>query len=246
MVGIVSTSVSSSHSPRPSSRARRGSRRSLIIVCTILSLFLVGAVVAIKGNVSGTEFAPSHFQTRDFAFYEIPFFHIQITPITRKNTTGAVQRQLRAKGWITVPRGKKPTQWHLVSLSRGPTATPAVAGLLSDQMQIQDSTNPFWVGWNSDHPNRASVLWPTVQQLAERELYVLIPELFQMARTLPGKDNAAEMTAAIDRWLIGQYVGLVKDLRDADRGVLADELLAEAIRDYPSSPELADLRSSGG
>ncbi|WP_182866063.1 hypothetical protein [Stieleria mannarensis] len=215
-------------------------------MCTVLSLFLVATVVAIKGNVSGTEFAPSHFQTRQFSFYEIPFLHLQITPITRRDSTGPLARQIRAKGWITVVRGKKPSGWHLVSLRRGPTSTPAVAGLLTDTMQLQDSGSPFWVSWNNDHPNRASVLWPTVQRLAERELYVMLPELFQLARTLPGQDNAAELTAAVDRWLVDQYVMLVNDLRDADRADLADDLLAEARRDYPASQQLADLDSRGG
>ncbi|WP_233903197.1 hypothetical protein [Stieleria maiorica] len=207
---------------------------------------MVATVVAIKGSVSGTEFAPSHFQTRQFSFYEIPFFHVQITPITRTDTTGPLARQIRAKGWISIVRGKKPSHWHLVSLRRGPTNTPAVAGLLTDTMQLQDSGGPFWVGWNNDHPNRASVLWPAVQRLAERELYVMLPELFQLARTLPGKDNAGELTAVIDRWLVDQYVMLVKDLRDADRRDLADDLLAEARRDYPASQQLADLDSRGG
>lgn len=246
MDGIVSTSVSSSNSSDPSSRRRRGSRRSLIIVCSVLSLFLVGAVVVFKGHVSGTEFAPSHFQTREFSFYEVPFLHIQITPIDRKNITGPVARQILAKSWINVPRGTPPVDWHLVVLYRGPTGTPAVAGLLIDELALQESGNAFWKRWNTDHPQRASVLWPTVQLLAQRELYILIPELMHLARSLPGNDNAVELQADVDVWLIGQYASLVKDLREADRAVLADEMLAEALSDYPSSAELADLRGTGG
>ena len=242
---IVSTSVSSSNSPEKSSRSRKGSRRTLIVVCSILSLFLVAAVVLIKGNVSGTEFAPSHFQTREFSFYEILFLHIQITPIDRKNNTGPVERQLRAKSWISVPRGKQPTTWHLVSLSRGVAATPAVAGLLIDELRVQSTGAPFWESWNKDYPQRASVLWPTVQLLAERELYLMIPELLQLARNLPGDDNAAKLSAEMDRWLISQYVGLVDDLRAADRHLLAGEMLTEALSDYPDSQELAQLRGAG-
>jgi hypothetical protein len=215
----------------------------LIIVCTLLSVLLISAVVAIKGHVSGSEFSPSHFQTREFTFYEIPFVHLQITPIRRKDTTTGIARQIRAKSWINVPRGQKPTQWHLISLWRGPTATPAVASLLSKELELQGSAGSFWEDWNSDHPQRASALWPVVQRLAERELYIMIPELLQTARTLPGSDDAVTLSAAIDRWLIDQYVGLVKDLRDAQRIVLADELLAEAMTDFPQSETLAALKS---
>ena len=207
-----------------------------------MSILLVTVVVLLKGSVSGTEFAPSHFQTREFSFYEIPFLHIQITPITRKDKTGPIARQIRANSWITVPRGQKPTNWHLVALNRGPTGTPAVAGLLTDGLAIESANGSFWKIWNDDHPKRASVLWPTVQRLAERELYVIIPELMQLARTLPGDDDANLLADQIDRWLIEQYTGLVKDLRDADRMVLADEMLAEAIGDFPASQELADLK----
>ncbi|MCA9138546.1 MAG: hypothetical protein KDB00_17365 [Planctomycetales bacterium] len=214
----------------------------LIITCSILSIALVAIVVTIKGSVSGSEFAPSHFETRVFSFYEIPFLHIQITPIKRKNTTGPISRQLRAKSWINPPRGQAPTTWHLVELSRGPTGTPAVAELLTSELEIRDSTGLVWEQWNLDHPNRAAVLWPVVQRLSERELYVIIPELLLLARTLPGSDDANALSAEIDRWLVGQYAGLVKDLRDAKRTVLADEMLEEAIADYPNSPELAALR----
>lgn len=241
MVGTLSTSVSSSNSANKSNRSRGSSRRALIIICTLLSVLLIGAVVGIKGHVSGTEFAPSHFQTREFTFYEIPFLHIQITPIRRKDTTGPIARQIRVKSWIVAPRGQKPSNWHLVSLSRGPTATPAVASLLTSELELQGSAGSFWENWNSDHPKRASALWPVVQRLADRELYVMIPELLLLARTLPGNDDAVKLTAAIDRWLIDQYVGLVKDLRDADRIALADELLGEAMTDFPQSEALAGL-----
>ena len=211
-----------------------------------MSLALVAGIVMVKGRVSGREFAPSHFQTRQFSFYEIPFLHVQITPIERKNTTGPVSRQLKAKGWIQVPRGKKPTDWHLVSLQRGIGGTPAVAGLLIDELELQYSGSAFWKTWNTDNPKRASVLWPAVQRLAERELYVMIPELMQLARTLPGDDDKAKLSAAIDSWLISQYAGLVVDLREAERDRLAEEILTEAIADYPDSQLLIDLRPADG
>ena len=67
-----------------------------------------------------------------------------------------------------------------------------------------------------------------------------------LARSLPGGDNAAELSAAIDQWMISQYVDLIQDLRDADRDVLAQELLEEATADYPESERLADLKSAAG
>lgn len=242
MVGTLSTSVSSSPSPNLDYRGRRGSRRPLIIICTILTVFLVAAVMMIKGRVSGTEFSPSHFQTRDFFFYEIPYLHVQLTPIRRSNSTGSFTLQIRAKSWINVPRGVPPSNWHLVTLWRGPTEIPAVASLLVRELELPESGGLFWENWNTDHPNRASVLWPLVQRLADRELYVLVPELMLLARTLPGDDDADKLAAVANQWVVDQYVGLVNDLRDADRGVLADDLLDEAISDFPLSKVLTALK----
>lgn len=243
MVGTVSTSVSSSNSNAKPSRGRPKTRRVLVITCVFLSLALLGTLVGIKGRVSGSEFAPSHFQTREFSFYEIPFLHIQITPIKRKNTTGAIARQLRAKSWISVPRGNPPSVWHIVRLWRGPSNTTAVASLLTEQLRVGQGSGGFWKNWNSEHPNRASVLWPQVQELAERELYVLIPELMLLARSLPGDDSPNALSDAIDQWLVDQYSGLVTDFRDANRLMLADELLTEALNDYPDSPQLNELKA---
>jgi len=231
----VSTSVSTSQS----SRRGRKPRRALIILSSILCTLLIAGIVYVKGNVSGTEFAPSHFQTREFSFFEIPFLHIQITPVRRSNVTDSVARQVRTSSWISVPRGKRPSTWHLVRLSRGPTTTPAIAELLTSELTLRGNSGPFWKDWNNNHPARAAILWPVVQRLAGRELYLLIPELMRLARTHPDEKNLA---GRIDRWLIDEYASLIADLRDADRTALADSLLAEAIDDYPEADALRQLR----
>ncbi len=214
----------------------------IIALCTVLTVSGAAMLVAIKGNVRGTEFAPSHFQTRQFSFYEIPGLSWQITPIRRSNSTAPLTTQIRTKGWINVPRGRQPDSWHLVRLSRGPSTTPAVASLLVDAMKVGLPNQAFWRRWNRNHPGHAAVLWPIVQQLAERELYVLIPELMALARSFPGQDDPTMLAIAIDDWLIDQYAGLVVDLRAADRPTLAGELLDEALRDYPRAPPLVELK----
>lgn len=236
--------MSTSDSTR-TSRRRRRSNKPLILVCGILATLLVGIVVFIKGSVSGTEFSPNHFQTRDFSFYEIPILSVQITPVSRKNTTGKTASHLRTSSLITAPRGKQPDDWQLVSISRGPSSTPAHAALLTQALELQNENGFFWIEWNKANPNRAAVLWPVIQRLARRELYVLIPELMELARSLSGDDDGELLSAAVDPWLEGQYVELVKDLREADRTPLADELLVEMLADYPDSADLKKLTGDG-
>ncbi|MEO1530383.1 MAG: hypothetical protein AAFX06_33765, partial [Planctomycetota bacterium] len=77
-------------------------------------------------------------------------------------------------------------------------------------------------------------------RLADRELYVLIPELLQIARTQPA-DDGPKLAALIDDWLVGEYAELIRDMRLADRRELAESLLGEALKDYPESTALLEL-----
>ncbi|NNE01412.1 MAG: hypothetical protein HKN47_29200 [Pirellulaceae bacterium] len=197
-------------------------------------------VVRTQGHVSGQEFAPSHFQVRNFSFYEIPLLHIQITPIRRKGVALPVATYVRQSSLIGAPKGT-PDKWHLVSLSRGLSGTTAAdADLMVTHLNLTDGTDVYWRKWSIDHPKRAAVLWPTVQRLAERELYILIPAVFELAQ----KDLTAEQLATkIDTLLRRQYRSLVVDMRQADRGELADQLLKEAISDYPDDKNLQALQT---
>lgn len=240
----MSTSVSSSPKAKKSNRSRSRPTRTLFLVGGVLVGALFAIVIAIRGRVSGVEFAPSHFQTRSFSFYEIPFVHWAITPITRKVSTEPVARQIRTKSWITTPRGKAPSDWHIASISRGPSTTPGDASLLTSTLELRSGGKAFWKQWNLDHPRSAAVLWPIVQKLAKRELYVIIPELLLLARTLPGGDDPATLRSAITDWLPDQYVGLIRDQRAAKNQQFAADLLAEALDDYPDSEALRTLQSS--
>lgn len=233
----MSTSVS-----RPRSK-RKGSRRTVTVICSVMTILLVGGVILIQGSVSGTEFAPSHFQTRTFSFHEIPFLHLQITPVKRKIVANPAARQVRTAGYITTPRGTPPNTWHLVSISRGPSTTPALASLLTDALELGVGQQ-FWQSWTTKHPKSAAVLWPRVQQLAQRELYVLIPELLQLARTQTA-DDGIKLKSQIDQWLVVQYADLVLDMRAADRIALADGLLEEALGDFPNDAALQALVQAG-
>lgn len=234
----VSTSVSKSTGAAAGKKSSK-SRRVITIVTLVMCTLLVSFVIYVQGHVSGTEFAPSHFTSRQFSFYELPVFHWQITPIRRKATTSQVANSIRLTSLISTPKGA-PAKWHLVTISRGMTGqTPADAHLLTDQLNMRQGSSSFWKTWNSDNPKHAKVLWPTVQRLANRELYVLIPELLLIARgntDLP----AQKLQSKIDSYLIDEYKSLIGDMRQAKRTDLADAFEQEMLADYP---ELAPANS---
>jgi hypothetical protein len=195
---------------------------------------ILGLVIAIQGSVSGREFAPSHFQSREFSFYEIPVVHWQITPIQRKVANDEVLDFVRLKNWVTTAKGQ-PTTWHLVSLggvrAGSPPNDPA---LLFDAVKKNSWTNKNpWYQWSSDHPKNAAILWPQIQTLAKRELYFLIPGLLRIARPIT---DPAELKAKMNEYLRVEYRLLVSDLAQAGQDTLADELKTEAVAEGWMNP----------
>jgi hypothetical protein len=259
---IVSTSVSSQSPPTrpagnssegpagddpraqpPSARRERLVRRWVTIVATVLLISVLTLLILIQGRVSGVEFAPTHFQQREFRFYEIPLIQLQITPIRRSANTPKTANYLRVNSLVNTQPGQ-PSNWHLVSLSRGLTgSTPADAQLLTSQLSVELGGDDYWRKWSSDHPQHAKVLWPIVQKLAIRELYLLLPPLFEIAQA---PQSAAELQARLESRLQADYAALIDDLRDSDRDALASEILAEALQDYPENQTLRNLQVSEG
>jgi hypothetical protein len=240
----VSTSVStSSDSNRDNSKQNRSVRRWVTAGSVVVVLFLLFIIIRTQGSVSGTEFSPSHFQLRSFSFYELPLIHVQLTPIKRTGKTPKTATYVRQTGLIKPATGT-PTTWHLVSLSRGISGeTPADANLLIEHLNLRSVADDYWRQWSIDHPKLAKILWPKIQTLAERELYILMPKIFEFAMD---EDNHVplKLQTKIDDYLKNQYLTLVHDMQDANRGELAKQLLVEAKADYPQSADLKNLQLS--
>jgi len=239
----VSTSVSSptnSAASRGKSKSGLKLRSWVVVISTLALSLLTFFIVYTQGHVTGREFAPSHFQLRKFSFYEIPLLHLQITPIRRSGETLPAATYVRQSTLINSPKGA-PKDWNLVFLSRGLSGTtPADAQLLIDQLEMYGQSDPFWRKWSIDHPKHAAIVWPHVQRLAQRELYVLVPMVLELAQKEMPADSLA---TKIDDLLKRQYRLLVTDMLAADRGELAQTLLAEAVSDYPNDAELQKLNA---
>ena len=206
-------------------------------------LFFLFIVIRTQGSIHGTEFSPTHFQLRSFSFYELPLIHVQLTPIKRTGSTIKTATYVRQNGLIKAATGT-PTIWHLVALSRGISGeTPADANLLIEHLSLRSGANDYWEQWSIDHPKLAKILWPKIQTLAERELYFLMPTIFEIAMD---EDNHVplKLQTKIDDYLKDQYLTLVRDMQDANRSELAKQLLVEAKADYPESADLNNLQLS--
>lgn len=205
-------------------------------------LLVIGAITMTQGKVSGTEFSPTHFQARQFEFYELPGLQLQLTPIQRKSIVLDTAIYLTQKSLVNVPPGT-PGRWDLVELTRGFDRLPDDASLLTEILAIGGGQTPRWQQWSQDHPAHASVLWPIVQTLARRELYVLIPDVFQIAISHTNdasSPSAKQLRDQLADHLGRQYESLIQDLRQAGMTTAADEL-ASQFNSEPlvSAPEIS-------
>ncbi|TWU45204.1 hypothetical protein Q31b_03750 [Novipirellula aureliae] len=203
----------------------------MIVLSAVLVSLFVFLFVRIQGAVTGSEFSPDSFSVREFRFYELPIFHLQITPIDRSTVTPSTAIYLRQTALINSPT-KTPDLWHLVSMTRGFTGkTPADAELLVDQLNIKIAGGAYWRLWSVDQPAKAKVFWPIIQKLAKREMYIMMPKLFEIAQSERSVD---EMTERLDQSLRSQYEGLIRDMRAADQNELADQFFKEMLEDFPN------------
>lgn len=236
-------SANSARPARPWSLSGFHSRWIILLVGGCVIVVVLAVVLLFFGRVEGREFAPSHFQTRSFSYLEIPLLKIQITPIRRITRPSPLTAYLQTSGIIQPPPGQ-PTQWHLVEVHRaGALSSSADAELLTEFLEhyrfdSNGRADLHWHTWSTAHPALAAVLWRKVQQLAQRELYLLIPELFRIADQASAADALAR---DIDAYLKTSYAGLISDLRAAGKVDVAESLRQEAIADYPDDPQWQQL-----
>lgn len=233
-------------SPTNGRKGKRSGRRLRAIIISLAAISLLGIVVliiAIQGSVEGEEFAPSHFQAREFSFYEIPGLQLQVTPIKRKTTMIDLATFLRSRGWVRTPAGAPAEgDWHLTRIQRGFTDYKGDAEILLHAFSDDAMGNGnVWKDWSKNHPKAAQWMWPRIQTLAERELYVVIPHLLELAQRV---SDPTELAKQGDALILEHYVDLIRDTREANNDVLADAFLEEAEQDFPNDPGLAKLQAS--
>lgn len=219
--------------PKRATPTRRRTQVVIALIGSCVMAFVLFLIIRIQGPVAGREFNPDDFRQREFSFYEIPLLRLQITPIRRRNSNSETAQFLRRNSLID-PRSGETNRWDLVEITRGISGEiPADARLLVEQLSLRRDGDGYWQIWSQRHPEHARRLWPVVQRLSRRELYLLLPPLFEMAQN---EGTADELSEAIRQYLRQQYSDLIADMREAGREELAEALLREATEDFPDDP----------
>ncbi|MHB0956628.1 MAG: hypothetical protein ACYC6N_00320 [Pirellulaceae bacterium] len=159
---------------------RRTLTRLLLVLLTVAGgLLLVLVAIGMFGRVTGEEFAPDTFERRTYVYYELPIFRIQVSSVTREKRQG-FEQELINKNYILPTR--PPKRWDLVHSSRmGGRWRQGDARILCLYLDALSDQTLYWLEWTKGHPQLAAILWPEIAKLARQELYLLTPELFQVA-----------------------------------------------------------------
>ena len=147
---------------------------------------LAGTVVATVtfGGVTGTEFCPATFESRDFSYHELPLVGWQVTGIRRSQPEPVVLAPvLMAKKWIA-PTLETAPRWDLIEGQRGHFHSPAgdASILMAYLESVNEHGSSLWLMWSDSHPASAAQLWPLVADAARREAYLVLPDLFDAAK----------------------------------------------------------------
>jgi hypothetical protein len=192
------------------------------------------------GAVHGTEFCPQTFERRSYSYYEVPLIRLQVTGERHEDLTGDTAKSLLADKHITPVTGGE-VDWHVLAGSRGTSGRrPGDAGILMLYLDAtEDGSNFRWKHWSEQHKEAAAVLWPAVQQLAMRNLYVFVPDLFDLAKRI---DDAATLKEQVDRALAQKLLYLARKQLSRGNRDEARRTLDEAAALDPLNPELEQFR----
>jgi hypothetical protein len=160
------------------------------------------------GQHGGEEFCPDTFTRRSFFYFQIPLIGIQVTPIFRDDTTNSLENYLVAGKFLTRSAASSP-RWDLVTaFSAGSRVVRGDAQILCSYLDMADENGRLiWQRWTDTHSEAAKVLWPCVAQLARRQLYLLLPELFELAHS---EADSTALAEKLDQSLAGQYQRLAE------------------------------------
>src|SRR5436190_2321168 len=212
-------------------------------VLGILGLTLLVFVATVTfGAVHGTEFCPQTFERRSYSYYELPLAHIQMTGERHEDLTGDTEKCITSNKFIT-PAGSGQKDWHVLVGSRGTRLRrPGDAGILMQYLDAEESGSMHrWVRWSDQHGPLAMVFWPAVQRLALCEMYIFMPELFDLTKS---NDDPIKLQLELDRLVAQKLLLLARGLIERKDSAAAIRVLDEAIALDPTSAEVKEARAA--
>ena len=203
---------------------------------TCLGLFFVFILTLMFGRVSGEEFSPTDFERRSFHYYELPIVGVQVWPLKRFDIDSDLHDHLQLKQLL--PKSTDEPRWDLVRGYRGNTTVEkGDAAFLCDYLDLRNYQGEnVWLAWTQAHPQFAQAFWPRIHHLAQQELYIFMPDLFEFALNAKQAD-ADDFAPALQARLANKYYEFGLAQQQGDHHRLAVELLTEAVKLAPEKAQ---------
>jgi hypothetical protein len=183
-----------------------------VVLFAVVSLSIL--VISAFGAVIGWQFCPDDFRRESYVYYEIPLIRVPVTSTGRTVTTGDTEAYLIAQKLI-VPQTKVPVRWDLIATGRASGMEYwGDASILVKFLDHESDGKKSWVAWSDDNAARAKVFWPAVAQVARHQLYIFVPDLFELTSHA---DDPQVLQRKIDQLLAGKYQNLAGRMVDESR-----------------------------
>lgn len=205
---------------------------------TLLGLVVAGLVVTFAtvqfGGVHGVEINPHSFARRSYSFYEVPIIRWQVRGIRRDDVASVVVDFLEQQKYLPATK-VAPDVWHIVIGTRGMRPpTLGDADILVRYLETRTAENNHqWVEWSEKNPKLAAPLWKAVSRLAQDELYIYIPALFEKAFAAT---DPVQFQKQLDTELSVHLLDLGLRLQAAEEHAEAKKYLTEAAALDPANP----------
>lgn len=158
---------------------------SAAVVC--VAVMIVAVVYwASSLYVTGRTFSPDDFNVREFSYVRSNLFSSKANS-KQETAVTTLSMSLRSSNLIAF---KAPKTFHLVSDNKtDPLSRDTQAVILVNYLKMN---NDFWADWNQTNPKLAKVLWHTIQAMAYDRLYILTPQVFDIAMLSSDKKQSPE------------------------------------------------------
>jgi hypothetical protein len=200
--------------------------RLLIALAVLAGVTLVTALSTLMfGGVNGMEFAPDTFEHREYSYFELPIVRLQITPVWRTSGRSGIEQAIVDRQFVAP--SNPPARWDLLrAYRRGRVWREGDAQILANYLDAEGESSQHWLEWSDREPKLAAILWPEVAKAARADLYIFLPDLFELAAQ--GSDPT-KLTADLHARLARRYEELAQVEMELEHYRAAERFFVSAL-----------------
>lgn len=197
---------------------------SFVIVIGLLTVIILVLCEVVGTGITGKEFNPYTFETREFDYRQSLITQRQIKGITRTKSQSDVAFYISSQTWF--PQSKQ-TRWDLAEDS---TVTGDSLDWRSQplvRLFENQAFKTYWLDWSAEHPDLDKSLWLAVVELAREDQYEAVPLIFDAVYDIEDKELFLD---TIDQTLTAAYLSAVDTAKDPQKATHFQNLADDPFR----------------